>query len=443
MGHCCDSKGRSTLNGRLITSVICVLTWTFLLMPATATAEESASNDVIEMRLHWVDTFFPEFPIKREMNRRYRAEIRQLRAKLQTRLLDGDVMNCTAQILDEVHWLVNYTDRKELIEERLHDLRNSFGLPDQSFAARQDPEDGSFGPCYKTWIWRFTASEDPLKELARQGKRPKIPLKIWEPVDTPEEIVAMLDSLLISDNGSGHNKRKELNRLITTLGQLLWYDYTDVVFPEHLDRDQLAAALTQYTDEHWQDSETGYWGAWYRDGDRLHKTQDLSITFHILSYRGGRVNLLDKIAATTFAIRNVKYPYGWDTGGDQNNHHAYDVARIINLTRDHLDATADALAGTHIFLLTTRSLALSIDETGSFDPKPYTTIGEAYYFGISFLIEVGLIGEVDVGESMVVLTNTESLLKEIWQNLLKLDRSDPYVVATLNKLADVGIEVPN
>ena len=408
-----------------------------LAAPLLVILSSPAAEAQIELRLNSVESYFPDFPVKRVMNRAYRLELNELLKTIHRRLEAGENLLCSAQIFDEVHWLVNYTDRVEDIERRMEDLRKSMKGGDQAFAGRQDPKDGSFGPCYESWIWRFFRSVDPLKELAQSGKKPEIPLKIWEPVDTPEEIEALMRDLLISDSRSGHNKRKELNFAVTALGQLLWLDYTASVFPDHLDRAALAEALKKFVDEEWQDPETGYWGAWYRDEGEIKKTNDLSITFHILSYRGGQVQRLGQIGETTFAIRRIKYPFGWDTGGTQNNHHAYDVARIINLTWSELDRVARAYAYATLFLMRARSIALSIDQDGSFDSRPFTTVAEAYYFGVSFFVETGLFGNEVLHDKGVVITNTEGLLEKIERNLAVLDPTDPWVAATQRKISEL------
>lgn len=394
----------------------------------------AAADKPIELRLNMVDSFVPTFAAKRTMNAAYRGEIDGLRAEMQHRMKTGESLMCSAQIYQEVHWLVNYTDRRDDIERRLKDLKDSLNQTDQSFAARQDPKDGSFGPCFESWLWRFFSSVDPLKELAARGEKPAVPLKIWEPVDTPEEIEALMRGLLVSDLASGYDRRKELNLAITALGQLLWLDSTASVFPEGLDRAKLAEALRHFVDYEWQDAETGYWGGWYKDGNEIRKSQDLSITFHIISYRKGKVADLHQIALTTFAIRNVRYPFGWYSDGTQNNHHAYDIARIINLTWDELDDASRAQAGVFIFLMTTRSLGTSVNPDGQFDAKPYATVGEAYYFGISFFEEVGLFGNDVPRTRMIEITNTEGLRERISEQLAKLDPADPMVLAARRKL---------
>lgn len=408
--------------------------WCVCALMLMAVLAPGASLAQIELSLNRVESYKPHFPVKREMNAAFRPELNRILAEAHKRMEAGENLVCSAQIFEEVHWLVNYTDRRDLIERRMDDLRESLKSPDQSSAGAQDPKDGSFAPCIEDWLWRFFRSVDPLKELAKRGETPAVPLKIWEPVDTPEEITALMRDLLVSDLASGHNKRKELNLAVTALGQLLWLDYTASVFPEHLDRDALAQALWEFVDTEWQDKETGYWGAWYRDGDEIYHTQDLSITFHIISYRGGDVNRLGEIGVTTGAIRDVKYPYGWDTGGTQNNHHAYDVARIINLTWDELDKSARSHASANLFLLLSRSLSMSIDSHGHFDPAPYTTVGEAYYFGISFFEEMGLFGNEIPRTAGLRITNTENLFGQIEANLADLDPTDPWVAAARRKL---------
>lgn len=384
-------------------------------------------------RPNTIEGYLPDFPIKRRMNRTYRGELDEIHASILARQEAGEQLMGSAQIFQEVHWLVNYTDRVEEIERLIRKLRESLQQPDQAFAGEQDPRDGSFGPCFESWIWRFHASVDPLKALALRGETPKHPLKIWEPVNTPDKLANLLEGLLISEPESGHNKRKELNLAVTALGQLLWLDYTAVVFPEHLDRKQLADALARFVDERWQDPETGYWGPWYRDGDEIKKTNDLSITFHIVAYRGGRVNRLQQIGQTTLDIRHGHYPFGWRSGGAQNNHHAYDVARIVNLTWDHMDERQRATARALLFLMAARALYFSIDRNGVFDAEPYSTVGQAYYFGVSFFDEIGLFrpnGRLDFAS----ITDAEALRQRIDANLKLLDPADPMVGAAMRRL---------
>ena len=81
-----------------------------------------------------------------------------------------------------------------------------------------------------------------------------------------------------------------------------------------------------------------------------------------------------------------------------------------------------------------RSLVFSIDTKGVFNSTPYNTVGEAYYFGVSFFHELGLFGNNISRTQVIVVTNTEGLRDRIETNLGKLDKSDPMVGAALRKL---------
>ena len=91
-----------------------------------------------------------------------------------------------------------------------------------------------------------------------RGEKPKHRLAFLEPVDTPDEIHALLQDLLVSDLHSGYNKRKELNLVVTALGQFYFFPELAEMFPPDFPRDELAAALIDFMDNTWQDPETGY-----------------------------------------------------------------------------------------------------------------------------------------------------------------------------------------
>jgi hypothetical protein len=59
--------------------------------------------------------------------------------------------------------------------------------------------------------------------------------------------------------------------------------------------------------------------------------QDLSFTFHRVSYLKGAVDHWPNIIETTLAIKDQIYPYGWrpSEGSVFSNHHNYDVLTIF------------------------------------------------------------------------------------------------------------------
>ena len=79
-------------------------------------------------------------------------------------------------------------------------------------------------------------------------------------------------------------------------------------------------------------------------------------------------------------------------------------------------------------------MALSVNGDGVFDPRPYTSVAEAYYFGVSFFSEVGLFGNPMPVLSGIKVIDAQPLLAQIHANLAKLHPLDPWVAATRRKL---------
>src|SRR5262249_17077409 len=144
---------------------------------------------------------------------------------------------------------------------------------------------------------------------------------------------------------------------------------------EVLEQGWLAPGLPQafiaFLDEVWQDPETGYWGAWYMLGDKPVRTRDLSITFHIVSYRACKVPRQKQIIDTTFEIREEPFPFGWDDRGRQNSHHNYDVVRLMRCAWDVMDEEQRDRARAEIGIMMARQLRLAIDRDGTIHDEGY------------------------------------------------------------------------
>jgi hypothetical protein len=143
--------------------------------------------------------------------------------------------------------------------------------------------------------------------------------------------------------------------------------------------------------EAWQDPVTGYWGAWYSSGGRLYKTVDLSFTFHIISYRRGKVDHWPEIIETTLAIEDQPYPYGWRHNGEFTNHNNYDVAKIFRYGWPHMTAAERQSAAAAIDEMLQWTLTSSLQANGTFKTVPtfFSSKGADFYFGVSFLQTIG------------------------------------------------------
>jgi len=382
-----------------------------------------------------IPNFIPESPYKREMNARFRDEILDLRRQVMDMHRTGHEPICSTQILGEARDLMNYTNNADAVRARLDDLRATLRQPNQDYAYEQSAEDGSWGGCCKAWYLRLDASIDPLKELVEAGLRPQHPLRFFAPVDTPEKLRRYLESLLISDvKATGIDNRKELNYAITSLAQILFKPKVAALLPADTPVTELAATLQDFLDNRAQNPETGFWGAWYMIDGELKKTNDLSITFHAISYRSDDPPHMRELADTLFAMRDSRYPYGWRDQGKQNNHHAYDVARLLRRAWPYMTADQQARATAELTVMVARSLSVSIGADGRFDDEPYTSPAEAYYFGVSFLDEVGYFRASRRFWTPLEANDAASLRTALLQHLQKMDQRNAVVSAALRKL---------
>jgi len=186
-------------------------------------------------------------------------------------------------------------------------------------------------------------------------------------------------------------------------------------------------------DDEWQNPATGYWGAWYEEDGKVVKTDDLSITFHIVSYRNGKVEQWPTIVDHTFRIRELSYPYGWHHRGTQNNHHAYDVTRLLRLGWSEMTFLQKARTRAELFIMLARAQRLSMNYDGEFNAEPYNKVADAYYFGVSFFDEAGYFRPSKRFWTSINF-DSEPLRQLILGNLRKLNSEDPMAAAALRKL---------
>ena len=384
-----------------------------------------------------IDGYIPRFAQKKEMNRLYGSAYGELHAAILARQAKGQNLDCSAQILSEVGWLIQYTNQKARVDKRLADLRRSLDLPaEQQRAAReQSPTDGSWGGCFEEWFLRLHASADPLKELAHADQRPVHPLKFLDKVDSPEKIRAHMASIKLSRaGGEGKDNRKELNLTVTALGQILFLAELEPVMDPKWPRASVAEALRKFMDNEWQDPKTGYWGPWYEVDGKIVKTEDLSITFHIASYRGGEVSYLKELVRTTLRIRERPYPYGWHDRGTQNNHHAYDIVRLLRFGWPLMTLEEKAKTQAELFIITTRARRLSLNGIGEFDTRPYSSLDEAYYFGVSLFDEIGYFRDSRRFWIDMKPDGAEELREQILASMDRLNIESPMMAAARRKL---------
>lgn len=308
----------------------------------------------------------------------------------------GQDTACSTQIFLEAKWLVGYTAWWERIDRRLHDLEASFDQDDQRFAKAPSPKDGFYGRCAEE---KFIRLEATLVHYFDMASRDEMPAVEREPLHTARSkagLTGYLEDHLISKiPTTGEDYRSRLGGLASILAAA---DRRDPVMEmvrstvrgpdlSEQQQDELRDHFNRLVDA-WQDEDSGYWGAWYRDGDKVLKTTDLSITYHIVHARRGEVRHWPQLLRTTFALREQDYPFGWLSDGHWTNHNNYDLARLFKYGWPHMTEAQREEAADTVRDMVSWSFTETVrpDYEGfEADPKLASSLGAEFYFGVSFL----------------------------------------------------------
>ena len=264
-------------------------------------------------------------------------------------------------------------------KERLEHLRQMLKAEKDPHDGSQVLADGSYGCCTKEWFLKVDNTTDELIALGMKWQDPEHPVKLLERINSPEKLAEYLDSVLIADvQKTGIDTRTELNHSSSALARYILWSGTFWEIPTQVELDPgLRKAFLTYLDEKWQDPKTGYWGTWYRTKDGLVKTTDLSITFHLAKYRGGKVNRWPEILRTTLAFKDHEYPFGWLEDGQMTNHHNYDVAALFRMGWPHADARQKQDIQKEIRRMLDWCLAETLEKDGGFKLGDESTLGGA------------------------------------------------------------------
>jgi hypothetical protein len=309
----------------------------------------------------------------------------------------GKAFACSRRMIIEAEWLLNYTAEWPKLDQQLKAIEHSLATKDQGFALRQTP-DGSWGACYRAWFEKIDGTVDFLGDLPApdDGRPPRLqyPFEILQKINSSQVLIPYLYRLQVSQIAkTGIYEREELNALEGALSQLLFKEKLRTLLQANgapfIDQPYVDA-YRRFLDDT-QDPILGYWGPWIMSGGEIIRAADLSQTYHTVTYREGAVNHWPQIIKTTLAIKDLQYPFGWRHHGQYNNHNNYDVVRILRLGWPYMTSAEIDQARTEIRAMLKWALSESITPDGQFrdDPSFYDSVGEVYYYGVSFLVEAG------------------------------------------------------
>lgn len=396
-----------------------------------------ASAKIQEIVLRGFERRDPDYLQERDANAAKLAPLVERLVDLQEK---GEDMACSEQIYIESRWLLEHTTNWERLGSRIDALEQSMETMDQGFAREQSAMDGAWGACYEEWFLKLDATITALNDLADREESPSYPLSFLSRITDPEVLRGYLDDLLISDVArTGIDQRDELGAVTGALSQLLFKEqlrrFVDEPAQGFSVDDEYVEAYRRFLEAS-QDPATGYWGAWYRDGDRLYRSADLSLTFHAISYSGGEVRLWPQIVDTTLAIKSFEYPYGWLKNGSYNHHNNYDVLKIFRYGWPRMTEEQREQARAELTAMLAWCLEPPMDPKAPFsvDATFYSSPGDYYYYGVSFFDEIGYWDPTERFWTSENFPGALALCRRIKAQLLESRLDTPPARAALQKL---------
>lgn len=309
------------------------------------------------------------------------ARARTLGKAVVTREIAGQNTQRSHQILEEIIWLISSTADFRQLDQRLDDLEASLAHPDQEKQADAlNAADGSWGSGYTQWFFKLTASYSHMDQTASG-------YQYLARINSPQKLDDYLMAVASSDIArTGVDNEREFNESLSCFIRMILNGK-----PEGYAYDPgMKAALMDLLLHRLRNPETGYWGEVYWHDGHKYFVDDLSVTFHVVSYLNGEVPDMDKVVATTLALRNAEFPAGPVYHAERFDHLNMDVAELYRLGWAHADASQKKDIAADLRAMLQWCLTQSLQPDGSF--KMWTgdnSKEESTYYGASFLARIG------------------------------------------------------
>ena len=167
----------------------------------------------------------------------------------------------------------------------------------------------------------------------------------------------------------------------------------------------------------------------------LYKSPDLSLTYHTVKYRKGKVAHWDKLIDTLFAIKRNPYPFGWFVNGHMNNHNSMDVVKLFKLGWDKMSDAQKDRAREDIHEMLDWCLNDSLEPDGSFKFFPfYASLGDAFYYGAAFLDAVGYINPKNLFWTDESFPEGKAVCQKVLRRIRELGLNNRRAQATIDIL---------
>ncbi len=268
----------------------------------------------------------------------------------------GHAMECSTQHALEATWLINYTDEWPRVGPVLDELELSLKNPDQPRLIQDT--DGSWGPCCHEWYRKLEPTVDALQEK-EAATEPLWPLSFMASLQDPAIVIDRLERF--ADQRHRRHRPQPTRRAGRHAHRLV---------PDHL-QGPPAPALRQ------------------PPAAAVHRVAAARGEIHEISLEpaGREIPNMDKVVATTLAIKDQVYPNGWKNKKlDYTDHNNYDVVTLFACGWDAASAGQRSDMQREIQVLADWCLTKSLK--GDHFGRAATI--DSYYYGVRFLDGIGL-----------------------------------------------------
>jgi hypothetical protein len=360
--------------------------WLFASLCAAASQAAKVPQADLEANARMEHDFLAYDPHYKEEKEVRIERIRNIAREVLEKESAGQKTACSHQILFEAMSLIISSADFKFIDQRLQDAETSLTHPEmQAKAEKPDPFDGSWGGCYVEWYLRAGASYDQLRKSRDASSKPS-PLPSWlDRIATPEKLKDYLISISVSDiSHTGVDHEREFNDMLATLTRMLIRDRNFSVDPE------LKATLMDLLLHRFRNPDTGWWGESYSRSGHVEFVDDLSITFHLVSYLEGRVPDMPTVIDTTLAVKDLDYPVGRLWKGHYWNHNNMDLVTLFQYGWASASDQQRKAMQAEIEKMLRWCLTDSLQPDGSFKPVLADgSLEESMEYGVSFLARIG------------------------------------------------------
>jgi hypothetical protein len=365
-----------------------LITLSLILCPALLSQSQQPTESDLNHNIKKQQEFIRYNPDFIEMKSDRVARLRILQAKVREKEAAGFVTGCSRQILWEIGASITQTADFKFIDKRFEDLDSALLHPEREIPGqKQDSLEGNWGRCFSEWFCKLNEFADEIGKEENKNTPLKFQPRFLDQVNSPEKLTDYLMSVSVSDiPKTGKDNLLEFNLSMSNVMRLILRDR-----PVGYRWDpKLKETLRDLVFNRFRNSDTGWWGESYvRDG-KIQFVDDLSATFHIVTYLKGNVPDLQKVVSTTLAVKDLNYPVGWLWNGEYWNHNNMDVIALFKAGWPFAGKDQKRAISFEIQKMLSWCLSHSLQPDGSFRPHIADgSLEESVYYGVSFLGRIG------------------------------------------------------